>query len=431
MALLIFILCSCSDDDDKSDRPSDTTTSRVILAYMAAENNLSVDAKADFSEMLSGSIYMSDNDRLLVFYDDCDKSNPPCIYEIKKGMDDQSINDLSPVYKFKHDVNSASSNTLDEVMQYMYKRYEADEYGLIFWSHGSGWIPSNYTEDLTSTTVRNNTITVPIRDAFGVDTGNNSSYSSIGHQMNIEDMTSVLNKHPKTEFIMFDACFMQNIEIAYELKNCTKYIIASPAEIPGWGAPYQEITSPLFADKFSPNDLIQAYHSYYNEYYSRYGILLSVVDCSQIDAFTHIHREMSIKYREEIGSIDFSCVLNYFCFDKWNNPFMSHQYYQSDFPDFYDIKGIMKKAITDQADYILWEEELSKLIPHSCKNDTWYSSYPKISNERQMVVEHTQYSGLTMYVEQEKYGDHYFSDTYKQTGWAKAIGYGKQQNQTI
>ena len=58
MASILFILFACDNDDNNSPVDNDTTSSRVILAYIAGENDLSVDAKADLDEMLKGSIYM-------------------------------------------------------------------------------------------------------------------------------------------------------------------------------------------------------------------------------------------------------------------------------------------------------------------------------------------------------------------------------------
>ena len=100
MASILFILFACDNDDNNSPVDNDTTSSRVILAYIAGENDLSVDAKADLDEMLKGSIYMSNNDTLVVMYDNANKSQLPCIYEITKGMEGKGVNELTPFYTF-------------------------------------------------------------------------------------------------------------------------------------------------------------------------------------------------------------------------------------------------------------------------------------------------------------------------------------------
>ena len=46
---------------------------------------------------------------------------------------------------------------------------------------------------------------------------------------------------PHFDFIMFDACFMMSVEVAYEVRNYTDYYIGSPTENPGPGAPYDKV----------------------------------------------------------------------------------------------------------------------------------------------------------------------------------------------
>lgn len=416
LSMAIFVVTACSKDEDEPQPPTDNTTSRVVLAYMAAENNLAADAKADFSEMIEGCAEMTDNDTLLVFIDDCSKEGMPCIYEITKKDSKSKISELQPVYTFDEDINSASPDALDKTLDILFSRYKADSYGLVFWSHGSGWAPSNYKGDISSEARPvPESLRRPALTSFGVDTGNNS-YKGTGHQMNITDMANVLKKYPATEFIMFDACFMQSVEVAYELRNCTKHIIASPAEIPAWGAPYQKLIKHLTADMFNPNEVITTYHSHYKEFYARYGILLSVVDCGYLEQFANIQNEMWQKYGKNIENTDLASLLNYFLFDEWNR--------YCDIPDCYDIKGVMKSVITDNDDYTAWEEGLNLLLPYSCSNPTWFSGY---SNALHSVYQE-QYSGLTMYVEQDKYTDHHFYNAYKSMSWAKAMGYGAEQD---
>ena len=47
-------------------------------------------------------------------------------------------------------------------------------------------------------------------------------------------------------FIMFDACFMQSVEVAYELRDCCDYYIGFPAENPGPGAAYDRMFPFIF-----------------------------------------------------------------------------------------------------------------------------------------------------------------------------------------
>jgi hypothetical protein len=42
-----------------------------------------------------------------------------------------------------------------------------------------------------------------------------------------------------------------------------------------------------------------------------------------------------------------------------------------------------------------------------------------------MKVDNLQYSGISIYIEQDKYSDHYFYNAYQHTAWAKAMNHGE------
>ena len=396
--ILAFVLSGCEKENNNK---VDTSKKIAVVVYMAGESNLSDDANVDFNEMILGCQYMTDNDRLFVYMDNANRSTLPCIYEIsKKDINNEKRKEIKPTFTFDTDHNSASTNTLCKVLDHVYTRFGADSYRLVLWSHGSGWVPS--MSDIKAN-IR------PTLKAFGVDTGNNDKYSSMGSQMDITDLAKTLEKRSPLELIMFDACFMQTIEVAYELRKSSRYIIGSPAEIPGWGAPYDDILHPLFTDSLDVNAVISSYQKNYKENHSWFGILLSAIDCQEIEEFAQIHKEMMHKYCERPKEVDLNGVQNYFIFDDWKS--------MSDLPDQYDIKGLMQRIITNEEDYIQWETSLNRLIPHSCHDNTWYTIYTSNTQE----VDAKQYSGLSMYLEQEKYSGHYYYDGYHQTGWAKAM----------
>ncbi len=396
---IAFTACDHNKSPHSPESPdnSDKSSSRVIFAYMVAENNLSGIASSDIREMLAGCKYMSDNDRLVIYLDDA-SDKLPAFYEITNKTEETYLYALTPVKTYSEDFNSASPETLDMALRYVYDYYPADSYGIVFWSHASGWTPSNYKQRTKTSR------------AFGVDTGNNNSFTSWGEQMNIDDMADVLEKYHDIDFLLFDACFMQSIEVAYELRNTADYILASPAEIPGPGAPYNLMVQPMFADTLNMEEVMTAYYTYYSQNLD-YGVLLSVVDCAELENFANIHSKMLDTYKDSLGTLDFSSLQNYFRFDQWHR--------MTDIPDCYDMKGVMQKTITDEEDLNEWLTAYKRILPYSCATEWWYTDYAG----GYMYVYPNQYSGMSMYVEQDKYKGHYFYDAYYKTAWAKATGY--------
>ncbi len=407
--LSISIFTSCKDEDKEPVPPTDNTISRVVFVYMVAENDLSSSDLAfdtdDIKEMLLGRTYMSDNDRLIIYFDNAQQGTLPCFYEISNRTQAYDINSLTPVYTYHTDFNSASATTFDMAMKYVYDHYPADSYGIVLWSHGSGWIPYHANETKTR--------------AFGVDTGNNS-YGSWGEQMNINDMATVLKKYSNIDFLLFDACFMQSIEVAYELKDVTRYILASPTETPGPGAPYNFICKPMFSDKLHMDNIMMAYYNQYIHHPEGYGVLLSVIDCAKLESFAQVHSRLFHKYKDNATKELLDNTLNYFNFDLW------HGY--SEMPDCYDMKGVMQQIITDPEDWLEWHTAFKRAVPHSIATDWWYSDYDYfymlyVANSEEgglMLTDQEQYGGISMYIEQDKYKNYPFYQDYLQTTWAKA-----------
>ena len=59
--------------------------------------------------------------------------------------------------------------------------------------------------------------------------------------------------------MVVNCCNFMCLEVLYELRNVTDYIIGSPAEIPDQGAPYDEIVPDMFADGRFYTSIIDKY----------------------------------------------------------------------------------------------------------------------------------------------------------------------------
>jgi hypothetical protein len=95
------------------------------------------------------------------------------------------------------------------------KKFNPDKVVLIIWNHGNGYFGISYDD------VSGNSITVPqLRDA-------------------LSDISKTYGK--KIDIFAMDACLMQMAEVVAELKDYSKYIVASEEEIPGAGFPYDDI----------------------------------------------------------------------------------------------------------------------------------------------------------------------------------------------
>lgn len=404
VAIMFFIVATCSffacskDDDTPPPVVSPYVESRTVMVYMVAENSLSSNATNDVQEMLVGmnNDTLSVNDRLVIYLDDV---KLPRIYVVDNTTKKTSLSDLTPVVTYEEDVNSASAEQLGAFVDYVKTHYPAESYGLVMWSHASGWIPSSYYGDRSSKASA-------VRKAFGVDNGKNISnkYSgNNGHQMDIADMAGVLEGE-SFDFIFFDACVMQTIEVAYELRHVTNCLIASPAEIPAPGANYQTMVKAMFSKEYVAMRIMKDYE---REYRSSYGLVISAVNTGALDDYATYMKSVVTRHRSEMMELDVSSMLNYIHYGTWT----------TQYPDFLDMQGIMLKVL-DEEEMARWKAETEKVV--TCVHaGYWYSDYPK----GKVTIDDAQCCGMSMFIPFEKYASSSwaFNDEYLKTSWAKAV----------
>jgi hypothetical protein len=95
------------------------------------------------------------------------------------------------------------------------------------------------------------------------------------------------------EFIMFDACLMGGIEVAYQLRDKAKYIIASPTETLVAGFPYTEITPLLFAKVIDYCEVTKTVTNYYENQIKDYlkSATLTAINTSQLEKLANFIRQ--------------------------------------------------------------------------------------------------------------------------------------------
>lgn len=404
-AILILLVVASVTACHKSEEPKEVNN-RTVIIYMMAENSMASFITSDIQEMLGGVKNIGNDDHLLIYLDD---SSKPRIYVLDNKNTIRSFNNLEPTYIFPEELNSADASTLDLVMQYAITNCPAATYACSFWSHGSGWLYDS--EDVSNAPRR-----MPQRHSFGVDNGVNT-LTNHGKRMLIADMAEVLGKYPKLEYILFDACFMQTMEVAYELRNCATYIIGSPAELMAYGAPYDKILQPMFAKPFSPNALAYEYFNYYDTYYGS-GVILTAIKTAEFDDFVAVMQPL-IESHEWLD-VDVDDCLRYYK-ESWN----SFTRVVSPMPDFTDIKSVMQRVLTD-SEMERWQAAFDRLVPVRYASNSWYTAFGDSGHGESMPVSQLQCGGVVMHFPFEIY-DAYtfrdkiytFNDDYKKTQWAK------------
>lgn len=193
---------------------------RVIIAYLAADNNLSGECERKIEALCSGMQSLeSIRTRLFIYYDQGSKASLLKVSNVLTTIQTTTIAEYT-------DPDSSNPLFMQSVLERVIHSCPAEHYGLICFSHGTAWLPANKPN--RSFSFEQEATRTVINDSNG--------------EMELTDFAAYLPmpKGEKWEFILFEECYMGSVEVAYELKDKTEVLIASPTEIlsPGMEAIY-------------------------------------------------------------------------------------------------------------------------------------------------------------------------------------------------
>ncbi|MBQ7180709.1 MAG: hypothetical protein IJR87_05385 [Bacteroidaceae bacterium] len=395
MLVAALTAASCRHHGEEPSPQPKEKAERTVIVYMAAENSLSKFSRSDSLEMVQGLAHVGEKQNLILYKDD---DRLPVIYRMSQH--DGVVRWRS--YAKEH--TSTDSTTMLATFREIIDEYPAHHYGLVLWSHASGWVPfmenANVMSDEEKTSTR--------RRTFGVDNNQNSSSSNAGTEMEITALRWVLEQLPHLDYILFDCCFMQNVEVAYELRKVADYLIGSPAEIPGNGAPYAHIM-----DAMMKGDAMEIAEQYYQFYRTTNGVALSVIDCLELDALASQTASclQAIYSGGQEPSLD--GVHNYVPFEKgykWR-------------PNAYDMKSFMHCNLQDEL-YQPWLAQFNRTVPFQKATSYWDSIFYGSHNHLDDIAN---YSGLSMFLPEAVYErlTYNWNLYFMNTSWYRAAGWDR------
>ena len=424
----MFVLMSCSKDNDPDPDPGPdphvvpdppphgSVAERTVLIYMGGDNDLDTKGLTakDLDEMkeaiktMDANLYSHNN--LLIFYDQYSETLRPRLYRlIKKGEVIPSETDPDKkelvivteeelIYEYPQEITFTKPAILKEVMDMAFDEFPAKSYGFVYWSHGEGWLPVK-SQNMAIRSLS------PLR-WMGLDKNNKSD----SFKSEISELADVLKLAPKRfDFILFDACFMLSLESSYELRDCADFIISSPTETPGPGAPYTEVVPMMFASSQAAIKMAEAYFKYYNDKYNPNvkttnsnwtgGVSLGVLDCAKLTKLADVTKA------NLSTSSNLNTLLNeIFDYDKRN--YYSHVGY-------YDMVQLMEKVLKPTG-VDEWKNAFNDALPYwKTTPKNYSSSYGMFSMEGTNGVSHYIPSGESTATRDADY---------RNTAWYKDAG---------
>ncbi len=365
--LFALLLGSCNKEEIEIPKG---TPQRTILAYMIAGGNLGSDIRANIYQMMKVA---SDKERnwgnLVIYYSE--NKSKSYLFQIKEDKNGKVITDT---LRFYENQSAILPETMHSVIKETIELFPAKSYGLILSSHGTSWLPTNFSS---------------LR-SFGAEGGKN---------MEITELNEALEGF-HFDFMLFDACYMSGIECAYELKDKTDYLLGSPTEVLSRGFPYEDFLPALFKENADLELVTKSFYDYYSNSGSPYGTV-SLIKSSELDELASIVNDiLKDKTEEDIYALPISDmqILEYLT---RNNPHMLY-----DFDDF--IRNLATSEQYDRFNACMEKAVVSKYA-------TPYSFYSEIYGTRK--IDH--YSGLSVFVPQPSLIR--LSEWYKRLAWYKAV----------
>ena len=395
----LFVFLSCSKDDGPTSSPVYKAT-RTVIAYMAGENDLSSILQEDISEMVAGRKEVADDANLVVFVDKADKDTRPFIARITKD----EIHPVDTLYKYEEDFVSSDPEAMRDVIARSIAFCPATrDYGLVLWGHADGWI-------IESDSV------AAARRAYGRDTGDNTTSKTKGKWLNIPSMRQALEAtgvHWK--FIFCDCCNMQAIEAAYELRNLTDYIIASPAEITGSGAPYDVIVKDFYLQ--DDNSLVTSLCSDYHAQADYVGghLPISAIRTSEVEQLASATRRVLPAVSHYLATADDPTlgIIYYYAYDR----VLEKEKVM------YDMRDMIRAALQGEPEaYTEWQKAFYQAVVCWEMSNYWHANTIYFSD---FTVTEERYGGVSMFFPLEKYATSHnnYNETIKRMSWYYAVGW--------
>ena len=330
---------------------------------------------------------------------------------------------LDTLVRYPEETHSATAEQFHSVLSYINEEFPAKSYGMIFSSHATGYLPTGYYADpynyiyqpkssaryRSGMRYRSQPVpyikpefdpTHPEVKSIGQDqVGPFGNY--VSYEIEITDFTAALPM--KMDYILFDACLMGGVEVAYELKDKCRLVGFSQTEVLAEGFDYTTLTNHLLrSDTPVPQAVCE---DFFHQYNIQTGInrsaTISMVDCTKMEPLADICQELFDKYNDILINLDPGDL------EQEDQSKVIQRYFRSSFHWFYDLKDILIKAGATEDEIQKVQDALDECVEYKAATPEFMESFP--------IRTH---SGLSMYL--PSHGSKELDKFYRTLEWNKA-----------
>ena len=276
---------------------------------------------------------------------------------------------------------------LTDILNEVKNHAAAQNYAMVLGCHGTGWTFKdswhrypNYAKETSPSLGEGPGVGIPYQNYDGVITPMHTRF--FGSVSDISTFSTdiptlaqaIANAGMKMEYILFDDCYMANVEVAYELRNVTDFLLASTSEVMAVGVPYYSMWASLASVTPGYVDAVSAFDRFYRDYVMPYGTF-SAIDCRQMDELATAMREIYSKYKLSDEALHGIQVLDGF-YD----------------PIFYDMGDYLEKLCTGSVDYSYVVTLMESAVCSKCNTAQIYS----FLYNSPILIDVNTFSGITI-----------------------------------
>ena len=362
--ILVFaavILAACNGFD----RPYEGTYDQVLIYCGLGYNNLASNLRANLDTLRTDVLPGLSNDKAILAIchltstsGDYASANPPCLMRIYRGPGGKAVSDTLQVYDGV--TLSASPDFLRQVLSDVASRFPAHHYGMLFSSHGTGWIPAGYSSSSEQSSVRS-IVREPERiwpETKAVGNQFVGSHSNI-RWIELKDFARAIPIH--LDYLILDNCLSGCVELAWELKDICDRLVVSPTEILTSGMVYKTLSWDMFAG--AAPDLQTYCREYFDFYNAQSGAnrsgTITLVDCARLDALADAFGAIVAAHRDALARALYGTVQRYY-------------YSSSSFRFYYDLRDLCNAVGATGSEMAALDAALASAVPYHAETPTFF-----------------------------------------------------------
>lgn len=378
LLLILLVVPLAFTSCEQEDWP--VKTDQTVLMYLPWSSNLKSYFEtniSDFESVVERNILK--NERVVVFF--CTSPTEAVLFEL--AYDNGKC--IRKPLKIYHNPAFTTATGITSILNDVKTLAPANRYAMTIGCHGMGWIP------------------VPTAQARSIGQKKHWEYEGVPmtryfgglspeYQTNTTTLAEgIANAGIKMEYILFDDCYMASVEVAYDLKEVTDYLIASPCEIMAYGMPYAEI-GPHLLGKVDYESICDAFYEFYKNYEEMPCGTIGVTVCSELENLAVTMKEINDQYTLPSSSLYTIQTMDGY------TPTL-----------FFDCGDYVAKLCTDAVLLARFEEQLERTVPYKRHTDYYYTM-----NKGKIKI--NTFSGATI---SDPSTNSYATEKY-QTAWYKA-----------